>query len=94
MNLRERNPASMAGWMDDAVCPDSFGPGCPIRAGSALRNLARRVAIAVAIAITMSGCLVLAIPSVAYEGYKYEQKPQAASGHRAHPTPTPDDSIE
>ncbi|MBF6568353.1 MAG: hypothetical protein IVW54_05695 [Candidatus Binataceae bacterium] len=52
-----------------------------------------RAALVIALAITMSGCLVLAIPSVAYEGYKYEHQPKAA-GAKAHPAPTPDNSIE
>ncbi|HVC44326.1 MAG TPA: hypothetical protein VND20_05870 [Candidatus Binataceae bacterium] len=52
-----------------------------------------RAVIVVALAITLSGCLVLAIPSVAYEGYKYEHQPKAATA-RTHPAPAPDNSIE
>lgn len=53
----------------------------------------------IALGIWCAGCLALAVPEVAYEGYKYEHKknakptstPTPATHHRSHPN---DDSIE
>ena len=43
------------------------------------------VAIMIALGLCATGCLALAVPEVAYEGYKYEHKKQA----KPTPTPTP-----
>lgn len=60
------------------------------------------VAIAIALGLWSAGCLMLAVPEVAYEGYKYEHKknskPAATSkpsGHDGKSSRTAgDDSIE
>ena len=58
------------------------------------------IAITVALGLCCAGCLALAVPEVAYEGYKYEHNKNA----KPTPTPTPsrrrhhsqvnDDSVE
>ncbi len=49
------------------------------------------------LSVSLSGCLWLAIPSLAYQGYQYEHKEQSAEAssrakqhHHATPTPTPE----
>jgi hypothetical protein len=61
----------------------------------------RIAVITIALGLWCAGCLALAVPEVAYEGYKYEHNKDAKPGatptparvKRKHP-PASDDSIE
>jgi len=75
--------------------PRSRGASMP------LSRLTLVVALAIALGIWCGGCLALAIPEVAYEGYKYEHnkdsKPKAAQSASSANRDTPhtnDASIE
>jgi predicted SAM-dependent methyltransferase len=56
----------------------------------------------IALGLCCAGCLALAVPEVAYEGYKYEHNknakptptPTPSSHRRHHPAPVNDDSVE
>ena len=54
------------------------------------------IVISVLISLGISGCLWLAIPSLAYEGYEYEKKGSGSSAQvrRSHATPSPTPELE
>jgi hypothetical protein len=63
-----------------------------------MMRLTWRLAVFAASSIALSGCLWIAIPSLAYEGYKYEKTGEypgkaqidaARQPERAKPAPTP-----
>ncbi len=57
-------------------------------------GVVRTIALALVLSISASGCLWLAIPGLAYQGYEYEKKQSAKPSHtergHAHPTPSPE----
>ena len=52
------------------------------------QQLVMTIALAVAAAISCSGCLALMVPGVAYSGYKYEHDKNQTAANTTSSTPT------